>query len=209
MTSDGLQGPGVPVPEATLEVGRPEKASRPRKRDSAPTSFIPHCSKCGCVKHKISRCPFVSTLTVFENERKWVARSKWLNRRKAQVVARLKYSNIDQRKMEDRPKQRSRAPNGCCQLEIARLSPLSLGGRLVEWSILRNLEGTPCPRPACSSGVLGEMVYGDQSAHDITSATVFHVCKVCKHMVPFTKNFPIYPWRSSESVSTTKQTLAM
>ena len=57
LTSDGLQGPGVPVPEANLEVGRPEKASRPRKRDSAPTSFIPHCSKCGCVEHKISRCP--------------------------------------------------------------------------------------------------------------------------------------------------------
>ena len=172
-------------------------ARKKRKTRSKAMVEIHHCVFCGSTDHNTGTCPAKPKLP----SRRIGRRGKIAfvqNRRLAQVVSRLKYTNVGQRtkQYDQRPKQLSRAPMRTSFLRLARASPGLLTWMNIQDGLLCGLAGQPCPNPKCSEtenkgyageAKLGRLVTGagPKAANnpDISVDTVFHRCGVCRARV--------------------------
>ena len=141
-----------------------ESSSRPlakalrkkfRKHTSRAAQQVHSCMHCGSSHHNAATCPKAVSKAV---EKEGVSAALVRNKRKAVLVAKLKYRSIHQRPSayERRPVKRSRAPAERPFRQLARMTACELTEALIEDGLLQDLEGTPCPHQACASASDGD-----------------------------------------------------
>jgi hypothetical protein len=164
-----------------------------RKRTSTALVLLPHCSVCGSVEHKRQSCPLKALQGQAVGDSKDAATVAYLrDKRKAVIVSRLKYTQIQIRSpvYEHRAAKMARAPLETSFLSLSRALPGDLAEYLESVGILFDLQSVPCPRDACQSGdkvsflsgdkVLGKRCCRNERGKNINNETVWHACRVCR-----------------------------
>ncbi|CAE7295465.1 MCM7, partial [Symbiodinium sp. CCMP2592] len=123
------------------------------------------------------------------------------NRRKARLVARLKYTALHQRSTDyiNKSRQRSRATLSRDFLTFARMSPMELALALIEDGLLQNLEGTRCTNPKCGEqkgfggeSILGPLRQGQKNEPNMTRRAVHYRCQCCRKRVTISAGNPLF-----------------
>ncbi len=164
-----------------------------RKRTSTALVLLPHCSVCGSVEHKRQSCPLKALQGQAVGDNRDAAAVAYLrDKRKAVIVSRLKYTQIQIRSQvyEHRASKMARAPLETDFLSLTRALPGDFAEYLESVGILFDLKGVPCPRDACQSGdkvsfvpgdkVLGKRCCKNDRGKNINIETVWHACRVCR-----------------------------
>ena len=128
------------------------QGSKGKRRQTASRAVVhlSHCSVCGSSDHRAPTCPQRNAPSDAD-QRKAKDAALEKNRRKARLVARLKYTPVHQRSTNYsiKSRQRSRATLSTDFLTFARMRPMELALALMEDGLLQNLEGTQCTNPKC------------------------------------------------------------
>ncbi|CAE8723826.1 unnamed protein product [Polarella glacialis] len=120
----------------------------PRRRPSRALVQLSHCLQCGDSGHKAPTCPHQSVPAPAATA---VVLQTRLEKRKASLVAHLKYVSIHQRSVEyeERPAKRARAEVARGFQEMDRMTPRELTEAMLGDGLLADLTGAPCRNPRC------------------------------------------------------------
>ncbi|CAE7482185.1 MCM7 [Symbiodinium sp. CCMP2592] len=176
------------------------KKGKQRQTASRAVVHLSHCSICGSCDHRAPTCP-QRTAPSDADQRKAKDAALEKNRRKARLVARLKYTALHQRSTDyiNKSRQRSRATLSRDFLTFARMSPMELALALIEDGLLQNLEGTSCTNPKCGEqkgfggeSTLGPLRQGQKNEPNMTRRAVHYRCQCCRKRVTVSAGNPLF-----------------
>ena len=155
-----------PTPKPS-QISRAQTASKARR-------FLKNCMICGRYGCIVSKCPLRNDLEILSEEAARLSRKQALDpaeKRRRQLIARLKYTNVSQRTKDfDAGVRKFRAVTERSFTELACAPPGGLGKMLVQYGALANLQGLACVNPRC----LELNGYGFENAH-----TLGQMCSIC------------------------------
>ena len=132
---------------------RGPKSKRPRL--SAATVHMQTCRFCKSCDCKAHACPFASQgAQLLTQEKRCKAGAFARRSAEARLKARLKYSPLEQRIDDRRPKKRARTPIAVSGYEMTQMNAQQFWEYLVSdrCGLLANLEGQPCFKRKCLMG---------------------------------------------------------